>query len=182
MFFQCWSLFLQPWHSLHRQLMSWVIPWKCQHFLVELLSPQTSSHPSCTAHCGTRAGANLCLAAMSQQAQELPGWHHFSRDSSQTVFKTVFWRAKNISPALWAAFPIVFIQAAVYTPWVFSWLDQQDVKIEKQGPGSKMLGTKCQVRKASESRTKVFPWYHGGWILHRPWGLTKHLTNFSVGL
>lgn len=49
-------------------------------FLVELLSPQTCPHPSCTAPCRTRAGASLCLAAMSQQAQELPGSLHFSGD------------------------------------------------------------------------------------------------------
>lgn len=84
LFTLAWSdglLFFQSWHSLRRQLMSWVISWKCQRFLVELLSPQTRSHPSCTAHCTTRAGASLCLAAMSQQAQELPGSHRFPKDS-----------------------------------------------------------------------------------------------------
>lgn len=149
-------LFFQPWHSLHTQHVSRGISWKCSHFLVELLSPQTSSHPSCTAHCRTHAGASLCLAAMSQQKTGATWIIPLSkRLLDQTVFKTVFWRAKSISPPWWAAFPIASIQAAlqcVCTPWVLSWLDQLDDKIEKQGPGTKMLGPKSQVRNASEAR------------------------------
>lgn len=187
LFSLAWSaglLFSKYWHSLHRQLMSREISWKCQHFLVELLSPQTSSHPSCTAHCRTRAGASLCLAATSQQAQELPGITPlFKMLPSQTVFKIVFWRAKNIFPALRAAFPITFIICSVYAPHEYPsvWTNWM-TKLKRRGQARK-----CWVPSAGwgrllnlESRTEVFLRIMEDEFYTGPWASWEDLQKTSL--
>lgn len=187
MFLQCWSLFLQPWHSLlGNSCPEWflgsasIFSWNSFHLKQAHTLPvqHTAGHVL-----GPVCALQQCLSRHRSYLNDTT----FQETQARQFLKLCFEEPRTSSLHCEQLFllPSSKLLRSVCAPHECSpdWTSRMS-KLK-----SRDQAVKCWIPSAGwgrllslESRTKVFPWYHGGWILHRPWGFTKDLTNFSVAL